>query len=155
LAQRLYGRKSIVAGERLKDEILREIESALLISFDFDELRHILVQGLAQLGISNFYLVLYEDTFKPEGWSRLVLAYQDGRRMELEEEGQRFLTRRILPDGWLPSYARYGLVLEALHMGEEQIGFAVFNTDPPADVSECEIYKALRIQLSSALKGCA
>jgi len=73
--------------------------------------------------------------------------------VELEPGGQRFLTHRLLPDGWLPSDTHYGLLIEALHMGDEQIGFAVFKTDPPADASECEVYQALRIQLSSALKG--
>jgi signal transduction histidine kinase/DNA-binding LacI/PurR family transcriptional regulator/DNA-binding response OmpR family regulator len=134
-------------------EILREIESSLLISFNMDEFETILVQGLARLGIPNFYLVLYEEKFQPDGWSRLGLAYEDGRRVELDPERTRFPTRQLLPEGFLPGDDRSSLLIEALHMRDEPIGFAVFKTDPPPDASQCEIYQALRIQISSALKG--
>jgi signal transduction histidine kinase/DNA-binding response OmpR family regulator len=136
-----------------RTEILRGIEADLLISFEFNELLDILVRGLSRLGVSDFYLVLYENYADVKGLARLALAYQDGQRLALDPAQQVFPARNLLPDGLLSKDTSYGLVIEALTLREEQIGFIVFKTDPPADSAECDIYPALRIELSSALKG--
>lgn len=134
-------------------QILREIQAGLLMSFDENELLDVLSKGLPRLGISSFYLVQYAQEEKFMGWSRLLLAYQDGSLIRPEVGEMYFPTRQILPQRWLPESQPYGLVVEALHLREEQLGYLVFNTQPPADASECDIFQSLRIQLSSALKG--
>src|SRR5450759_4475000 len=136
-----------------RTEVLREIEAGLLISFDTNELYDILVQGLRRLHIPAFYLVLYQDLAPPEKWARLVLAYRDGERINLLANGEDFPSIRLLPEKWIPTNRTYNMVIESLHLTDEQIGCAVFFTDPPGPASECVIYQALRIQLSSALKG--
>ncbi len=151
LAARAEVHRSWQAAQRT--EVLRELEAALLISFDTNELYDILIQGLRRLGIQTFYLVLYEDMVKPDSWVRLTLAYREGERINLPVDGERFQSMRLIPENWLPSNQTYNMVVEALHLRDEQIGYAVFVTDPPADASECVIFQALRIQLSSAIKG--
>lgn len=135
-------------------EILREIESDLLITLDFNELIDILANGLARLRILNFFLVLYEnDDFNAQGRARLALAYRNGKREMIAPDAQFFPVRELLPDRWLDQNTPFSLVVEALHLEREQIGYLVFNTPPPSDPSECEVFQALRIQLSSALKA--
>ncbi len=151
MAARAEVHRSWQAAQRT--EVLREIEAALLISFDTNELYEILVKGLRRLGIKTFFLVLYEDQSQPDLWARLALAYRDGQRIDLPADGERFESPRLLPQNWLSSQQTHNLLIEALHLRDEQIGYTIFVTDPPADSSECVIFQALRIQLSSALKG--
>jgi len=136
-----------------RSEILHEIESALLMSFDFNEVLDILEKGLGGLGISDFYLVLYEGQFTPQSQAKLVLAYENGRRVAIDPNSQVFTANRILPDEWLPADRSYRILVEALHVRDEQIGFIVFKTDPPADAAYCDIYRTLSLQISSAIKG--
>jgi signal transduction histidine kinase/DNA-binding LacI/PurR family transcriptional regulator/DNA-binding response OmpR family regulator len=137
----------------MRTEKLRELQAGLLVSSNETEMLRILAQGLPGLGISGFFLVQYENGFDPDGWGRLSLVYQDGQAVEPQVEEGRFPLRQLLPPRWLPSNAAYSLVLEALHVREEQIGYLVFLSDPPADASACDVFQALRIQISSALKG--
>jgi len=136
-----------------RTDTLREIQSSLLISADEQELLRNLAGGLPRLGISGFYLVRYEQGFNPRGFSHLLLVYQDGQITELPVSERRFPTTQILPPHWLPQTQPYNLVVEALHLRDEQIGYLVFKTEPPEDASECDVFQALRVQISSALKG--
>ncbi|MGE5224016.1 MAG: ATP-binding protein [Omnitrophica WOR_2 bacterium] len=132
---------------------MRDLEAELLMSFDFDELLKILIRGLSQIGIQNFYLVLYKGEFSADGQSRLMLACRDSKQVQLDQDGLIFPTRLLLPEGWLEARQPYSLVVEALHSNNEKIGFVVLESDPPVNASDCDIYQALRIQLSSAVKG--
>ena len=136
-----------------RTETLREIQSNLLISADEPELLRNLSLGLPRLGISGFYLVQYENGFDPKSYSELKLVYQDGQAAEPSAAERRFQTQQILPTRWLPRSQPYNLVIEALHLRDEQIGYLVFKADPPADAAECDVFQALRVQISSALKG--
>ena len=136
-----------------RSDVLREIEAALLISFDFTELFDLLTQSLGRLSIRHFYLVQYEGIARPDGQARLLLAYEEGSRIEIPADCQLFSVRDLLPEGYRKLGEPFGWIIEALHLREEQIGYIIFRTDPPSDSLECEIYQALRIQLSSAIKG--
>jgi signal transduction histidine kinase/DNA-binding response OmpR family regulator len=45
-----------------------------------------------------------------------------------------------------------GLVVEALHLGEQQIGYLVFKALPPENASMCDVFQSLRILVTSAVK---
>src|SRR5512138_42489 len=95
-------------------ENLREINRALLTTFDARQLTDVLAERLSSLGIPSAYLVTYEeptDAEVPEH-ARLMLAYSDQKRTPLEEAGLRFLTDQIVPPGFLPQNRRYSLVVE-------------------------------------------
>jgi signal transduction histidine kinase/DNA-binding LacI/PurR family transcriptional regulator/DNA-binding response OmpR family regulator len=136
-----------------RGEILRELEAELLISFNYNEFNTLLVRGLSRLGIANLYMVLYENGIGPSGDALLTLAYQNGRELSLDPNPKHFPARQILPDGLVDPNQPSSMLLEALNLGEEQMGYLVFQVDPPLDSSECEVFQALRIQISSALKG--
>jgi signal transduction histidine kinase/CheY-like chemotaxis protein len=136
-----------------RTEILREIEAALLVAFEFDELIDILQQGLARLKIQDAYLVLYEEQFDPHGKARLALAIENGERVTVSPEQASFPVQELLPAGMLSGQAVDCVVIEALQQRDEQIGYLLIKTDPPADPAECDVYQALRIQLSGSLLG--
>jgi signal transduction histidine kinase/DNA-binding LacI/PurR family transcriptional regulator/AraC-like DNA-binding protein len=133
--------------------ILRQVEAALFTTVDINEVITILVNALARLNIRQCYLVLYEDPAQPTGWARLVLAYRNGRRERIESSGIRFPATQLLPQGWISSARRFSMVLESLHFREEQIGFIIFETEPPETDLEGIIYDILQTQLSIAMKG--
>ena len=82
-------------------------------------------------------------------WSRLILAYENGQRLELPTDGPRFPTGRLVSDAVLPSPPATPVVVEPLYFGDEQLGFLVLEAGP----MEGAIYENLRAQISSALQG--
>jgi len=158
VSQRAQAYRDLQAERRKR--ILNEIATALATNFDLNNLADILARELPRLGISRGYLALYEDLQSyrypqsvPE-WSRLVLAYDQAHsngspRVELESGGRRFLSRQLVPPGFLPPQEPFNLIVQALYFQNEQIGFAVFEDGPDEGV----IYELLRAQISSALKG--
>jgi anti-anti-sigma regulatory factor len=135
-----------------RSEVLREVGQVLITTHDVAELMDTLVEELPRLGIRSCYLSLYEDPRSPAEWSRLVLAYSEGQRVVLEEGGQRFASRQLVPEGLLPNDRRYQLVVEPLYFREGQIGFALFESKRGIG-QEGLITGALRGQISSALQG--
>jgi DNA-binding LacI/PurR family transcriptional regulator len=175
-AENLWGQARVLIGEiaqqiqeyrRLQVErqaqILNEIGGALITTFDEEELMDVLAQELSQLTIPGCYLSLYETCSEPAerelevstAWSRLMLAYNEvdasrsEGRIELESGGQRFPSRQLMPEGFLPQERQFNMVLEPLYFREDQIGFILFEVGP----REGEVYEILCTQLSSALKG--
>jgi signal transduction histidine kinase/DNA-binding response OmpR family regulator len=57
----------------------------------------------------------------------------------------------LLPPGFWPSPEPFSLAIEALHFGDEQLGFVLFEVDPREGSELGTIYEALRSQISSAL----
>jgi signal transduction histidine kinase/AraC-like DNA-binding protein/CheY-like chemotaxis protein len=162
LAEDLFGQARVVVSETTQrmqiflqwqserqTALLQEIGQALITTFDIAKLADVLAESLPRLGIASAYLALYEQpTFSLE-YSRLILAYNEKGRVPLEIGGRRFLSRSLLPDGFLPSDRRFSLVVEPLYFQDSQIGFAVFEIGP----YDGSVYEILRGHISSALKG--
>ncbi len=132
-------------------ENLREINRMLLTTFDIDLLTDVLVERLPALGIPSVYLVTYEqptDAEVPE-YARLMLAYTDQQRAEIEQGGLRFLSEHIVPQSFLPKDRRYSLVVEPLYFQDKSLGYVVFEIGP----RKGNIYELLRNNLGSALQG--
>jgi signal transduction histidine kinase/AraC-like DNA-binding protein/CheY-like chemotaxis protein len=134
-------------------ENLREINRALLTTFDVKQLTDVLAERLPLLGIPSVYLVTYEqptDAEVPEQ-ARLMLAYSDHERMILAEDGLLIATDQIVPQVYLPQGRRYSLVVEPLYFQDKSLGYIVFEIGPHVG----NIYELLRSNLSSALQGAA
>jgi PAS domain S-box-containing protein len=167
-AENLCGQARIMIGEAahrkeiyqqwqtvLQAETLREINQLLMTTFYVEGVVEALNDGLARIKIPGCYLALYENprpyTYPqraPE-WSRLILAYHESQRIELEAGGRRFPSHQLLPEGILSQDKPYTLVVEPLYFREEQIGFIMFEVGPRDGV----IYETLRLDVSSTLKG--
>ncbi len=153
VGQRMQTQNALQATEQ--DRILREIEIELLTTLDISVLMDVLAKNLPRLGIPSCYLALYENPqpynypqAAPE-WSRLMLAYTEQGRIDLESGGRRFRTRALVPEGLLPANRQYGFVVEPLYFQDHQLGFVLFEIGP----RDGGIYETLRAQLSSALKS--
>lgn len=136
------------AQTKQQTEILLEISEALITSFDITQLMAEAALQFPRLGIPSCYISLYEGKEMPSQYSRLMLAYDESGRIELEAGGRRFLTHQLVPSEILHHERRHSLVLEPLFFHREQLGFAVFEAGP----QEGTVYETLHGQLSSALK---
>jgi signal transduction histidine kinase/DNA-binding LacI/PurR family transcriptional regulator len=167
IAQRVQVHRDLKTEQQA--QTLREIEEALITTFDVDELMDVLAEGLPRLGIPSCYLSLYEDPQPYEypqpapEWSRLMLAYSGvdgpalnrveglppGGRIELDPDGRRFRSRELVPKSLWPQERRYSFLVESLHFREHQLGFVLFEVGP----RDGTVYTKLRAQISSALYG--
>jgi len=138
--------------ENRQIQMLREISQALITAFDLAGLADVVIRHLPRLGIPRCYLSLYEGWGAPTEKSKLILAYDEHGRVELENDDRVFPSRQLVPDGLLArekSHRRYTMVLEPLYLRDDPLGFVLFEVGP----RNGQIYEALRSHLSSALKG--
>jgi len=136
---------------------LREVTRALFTSLDFDELADTLYRGLPRLGIESCYISLYNRISEPEegepsvntDHSELLLAFDDkGLWTKINEE--------VFPSTDLIQHVkldkrknRFSFVSELLYRGNNQLGVALFEVEPP-DGRVCDI---LQEQISSAIEA--
>jgi DNA-binding LacI/PurR family transcriptional regulator/anti-anti-sigma regulatory factor/putative methionine-R-sulfoxide reductase with GAF domain len=161
-AQRATNRKLRQSKETAQVE--REIGTALITTFDLNDLADVLADRLPALGIPACYLSLYE-TAQPyqypqpaPEWSRLLLAYKavnlrdpsSSRQIEFKSGERRFRTLTLVPQDVLPQERQYSLVLQPLFFQQNQIGFILFEVGAS---QEGEVYETLSTQLSSALQA--
>ena len=81
--------------------------------------------------------------------SPAVVGFYGEGRAELGPTGRDLRPSELVPAELLPWWRRYSLVFEPLFVGEEQLGFALFEVGPP----DGAVYEVLRGQVSSAIKG--
>ncbi|MBN2389478.1 MAG: substrate-binding domain-containing protein [Anaerolineae bacterium] len=123
---------------------LRVVEQALMVASDLDHFAGVLVQQFPTLDIPGCAVVLYEDAEQP--LSARVLAAYDGHQ-RVEQATPLFTAQMLLPETLWPYDRRFSLVLEALRVRQERLGYVLFEVGP----RDGDLYGALRDQLSSAL----
>lgn len=134
---------------KFKFDILQEIGASLITTFNLDEIKSVMFEGLPRLGIPACYLSLYEKPEEPIGWSRLIWAFNRDGLIDIPEGGMRFHSSSLLPEGILPEEHRYSIVVEPLYFEKEQIGFVIFECGPEDGAT----YTVLRVMLSNAIWG--
>ncbi|MCP4539657.1 MAG: substrate-binding domain-containing protein [Chloroflexi bacterium] len=135
-----------------RNQKLHEIGQVLLTTFDMGELTNAVVRNIPQLGVSRCYISLYEGRGVPAEKSKLVIAYDEHGRVEVENSKQIFSSRQLVPDGFLSReepHRRYSIVVEPLYLKKEPLGFALFEVGP----RQPHVYEALRGHLSTALQS--
>ncbi len=136
-----------------RGDMLRSIIADLQIVFDFTEFTDVLVKGLKQLQFPDLYLILYPEHALRLDEAHLIIAYENGEKVDLPPEGFAFPIQAILPAQFLNSALPQCLLMEALHLGAEQIGYLVIRAQPSTDPIFSDTFEALRIAVSSALKS--
>jgi DNA-binding LacI/PurR family transcriptional regulator/anti-anti-sigma regulatory factor/GAF domain-containing protein len=147
MVQQVRGYRELQA--RLQAQLLHGIGQALITTFDVEEFVDVMAQELLRLGIPSSYLALYEGRERPFVESRLIVAYDESGRIELEPGGQVFLSRQLLPDGMLRQDRCYIMVVESLYFRNDPLGFALFEVGP----RDGTVYEVLQGHISSALEG--
>jgi signal transduction histidine kinase/AraC-like DNA-binding protein/DNA-binding LytR/AlgR family response regulator len=129
-------------------KIIGDINQALSIVLDVDELTSVLAEALPRLNIHLCFLSLYENPAAPATSARLVLAQDRRGRLALPRGGLRFPSRQLVPEGSLPREQCSSWVVEPLFFRTDQLGFVLFEANPRQE----EIYEILSGQISAALK---
>jgi DNA-binding LacI/PurR family transcriptional regulator/signal transduction histidine kinase len=145
-----------ILAERQAFDFTTRISEPLMTTFDVTGLGDVIARQLPQMGIESCYLALYERPAEgaheiPSQWSRLILAYNEKGRVELEPEGRRFPSRQLVPAGILPQERRYAIMLEPLHFRDEmQLGFVIFE---PLQTKAGALREMLSRLISIVLRG--
>jgi DNA-binding LacI/PurR family transcriptional regulator len=126
-------------------EMIKSINS----TFDLAEILDIAVSGFEKLRITSCYLSLYENPELPAEEARLILAYDNHKRISLPQGGKVFPSKRLIPEGFHDSADGLQLTVLGLYFQKEQIGFIVFSVDK----DNLSIFEPICSQLSGSLKG--
>ncbi|MBN1371254.1 MAG: substrate-binding domain-containing protein [Anaerolineaceae bacterium] len=145
--QRVYIREKIEIEQQI-EKIMRTSET-LITSFGEQLFIDTLYKRLPELGFPSFYLLLYEDPTQPALWSRVLIANDNGQRIELPPGEQRVPTGQLIPKLVHSIHPIAPLVVEPLYFQGEPLGLLVLEVGP----MEGLIYENLRAQISSALQG--
>ncbi len=124
IAQRVQ-RHQIVQVKQ-QSQILAALGQELISTSNVQELMNILADKLPHIHISRCYLALYDDPATPGEWSRLMLAYDEQGRIDIETTGQHFRSHQLAPEGMLPRETPYSMIVEPLYFREKQLGFVLF-----------------------------
>ena len=140
-----------------KEEIeyqLKILSQELLTSFNLNELLQAFANELPKFNIPGCYIVLYKNPKKyeylkgaPEK-SKLIFAYQNNKRIELDNKEIEFPTKNLLPDNIIKENKQYHYVIEPLYFKNSQLGFIILESE---DKTYKYIFGALRGSLSNAL----
>lgn len=146
-AHRLMARQRQSSDQRMAT--LYNISQTLITKFDIRELADTAAQQLPLLNIPACYISLYRDPAFPTDQSRLIMAYNERGRVELEEGGRLFPSCQIVPDDLLSPESTHCLIVESLYFRDERFGFVVFEPGP----FDGTVYATIRTMLGAAIKG--
>ncbi|WP_033318971.1 substrate-binding domain-containing protein [Streptomyces yerevanensis] len=141
---------------------LREFGTALATVVDLDGLGKVLERHAVAGGLPGCRVALYEDAWDRlsgpgpgRGLARVLpVPSASGDRDGARPEPDPYPAHLLLPDELLPEADRFTFVLEPLHVGDEQLGFAVFESGTGHEADRRgSLYRALGDQISAALKG--
>ncbi len=127
---------------------VNEFGQELINTPDIPAMMDLLAQQLPELGIKRCYLSLYQDRRHPLDESRLLLAYDQAGRKNLDELERNFPSEELAPDQLFRARQPFSLIVEPLYFREEQLGLVLFEGDRSKGN-----YYTLRDQLSSALQA--
>jgi phosphoserine phosphatase RsbU/P len=128
--------------------ILTDTSESLITSFDVESLPRALADRLPALDIASAYVAMYEGQGTPPLQSRMIVAYEERRLLEIPSTGLLFETAQIVPSE-LRSERRKSLVVEPLFFESRQLGYAVLELGPKRRV----VYELLRELISAAVRG--
>jgi len=128
--------------------ILTDTSESLITSFDVESLPRALADRLPALDIASAYVAMYEGQGTPPLESRMIVAYEERRLLEIPSTGLVFETAQIVPHE-LRGERRKSLVVEPLFFESRQLGYAVLELGPKRRV----VYELLRELISAAVRG--
>ncbi len=128
---------------------LSQASQSMATAADLRSLLAMIAQELPHAGVTSCYLSMYTDPHAPDGWARLVLAYNESGRVPLPEGGIRFPAQALIPPELWVAQGMPPLLALPLYFRERALGFVLFElTEGALSGSE-----TLRQQISSALEG--
>ena len=132
-------------------EALESLSEDLMANLDWKTQMDSLYKVLPEHNIKNAYIAIYENSNKPLDKSRLLLAFNEHQRIEIDDKGMLFNTLDILPSNLMADLhkERFNIIIMALHQGETPLGFGVFSFEDKVN----RIYEIVRHNIGVALNG--
>jgi signal transduction histidine kinase/DNA-binding LacI/PurR family transcriptional regulator len=131
----------------IREEKLNVIGAELASAGNLEELLNVIHAEFPSLGIKSCYLSLFEN---PMDRSRLVLAYNNDNRADLDGDGILFSTKDLVPESLYPKDRRYNFVIHALYHQDKNLGFIMLEMGD--DVQIVNTFVSLSAKISSALR---
>ncbi len=125
------------------------ISKSLVSVFEMRGLKEILANELPWFGIKSFYISLFkqEDTSGSKNYSRLLLAYEDHKMVDVKENEIRFISKEIIPGGFKGKNSNIYMVMP-FHFEDIHVGFIVYEVEN----ADNEILEILTVDICNTLK---
>ena len=123
--------------------------SALLTTFDLDDLVRAVEESLPILGIESCYVSVFEPGRGPQRRSRLILAYDSGARGARRPDGLVYRSDEIVPWDLVPTGGERSFAVAPLLFRDEELGLLVLQLG----AADGYVYEALRDLFAAAIKG--
>ena len=140
----------------MQDMRVRELSDRLVSQKDLNSMFSIMQQSLPEMGVSRFFLVLYDQQTMPTHidelpeWSYLAFAHDEAGAIPPEFQEQRFLTASLLP-GDLHLLGQFTtMLLLPLSMEMEHFGYLILEID---ELASRYHYDLIRDQVSITLQS--
>jgi len=128
--------------------VMSNLRDELTLVIDEERIWDTLPRRLSQLGFSNFFLSFRDGQENGVRWSKLALAYVDGRRTETSVAEGRFPTSQLVPDDMLPRERRYTWLIAPIDFGDNEFGHFVLEAGPRS----IDVYQILTRMVSGAVQ---
>ncbi|HEY3594568.1 MAG TPA: SpoIIE family protein phosphatase, partial [Polyangiaceae bacterium] len=125
---------------------IQRANRAIMTAGDFPALATAAARHLPEFGISSFYVCFYEGDSIPATSMRLVLAWEQGRDIELPPDGVPFSAGPLVPPEFAPADRWLSSVVFPLERSGPSPGYVVLEYGP----REGFVYELLSQQLSAA-----
>jgi signal transduction histidine kinase/DNA-binding LacI/PurR family transcriptional regulator len=131
----------------IQSEVARDINAAS----NTQELVDVLAQGLPRLDVRACFLALYEGEPIPPLLSRMIMAFHDGKKADLEVDGRLFPSIELIPHDILSGSMLPFLMVRPLVVRDMHFGFIVMEMNVGHWVMLTNTYEEFPEQIGSAL----
>lgn len=148
--QQLWSNHSALAKKTLT---LQFVIDNLIGSFDLPTLLNNLAEELPKIGIKGCFLSLHDNDTSSFTEARMILAYRNSIRTEINPDGYPYQAKLLFPDN-ISHFEKHfekriNLIWQPLIFGNEELGFIGLEYNPLEEISSL----ALAEQIRSALKA--
>lgn len=134
----------------IRDERLNEVEEKLTNASTLKELITVIYKEFPKLGINCCFLSLFEFPDHPTYISKLVLAYKDGKKININKNGGLYPTKNIIPKLYYLNNNRCNYIIQPIVYREEYLGFILMGLNDTVQL--VNIYESLCNKISTSLR---
>jgi signal transduction histidine kinase len=134
----------------IQEEHFSNIDLGLSRVGNLDEQLNIIYTEFPALGLRSCYLSLLDDQLAHPDRARLILAYEDHRRIDLPARGISFSAKELIPASLFPVDRRHNFVVKALAHRDKNLGFILMEMGD--NVQFAGIFDYLCPKLTSVLQ---
>ncbi|MBN1410771.1 MAG: substrate-binding domain-containing protein [Spirochaetales bacterium] len=128
---------------------LRNLGEELLERIEIDPLLDEVAKELPRIGVKSSYLSMYKNPESPLENSKLILAFNEDGRLDIDLNKNIFPSKNLFPDSSEFKKRRFTAIVETLFYGKQPLGLAIFEMAS----RNWKIYEALRFVMINSLRS--